>query len=292
MSNSTNHHYIPQYYIRGFASESDNLLYVYDKEYDKINPNNRKGPAGLFFEKDLNSIFIGQNEKFTLLEDELFKKIDDFLKHTIRGLRDFTDVTLFNDSDLHAKVDIIIIDFFWRNPSADYLFRRYYDNPKHRYDILESIFKNFMDFYSETSEDGGWEKVIRASMGHWTIKQYGDYINKHPFINKYYLRILDRSGFVIGDNPVLFKKFPSNLEDIFTSSYLFPTSKNRLYLKNIHPHSDFTRYSIWINALIIDQSKKYICSDDLSLLEDSVKKYKELKSYDTLQNVKTALFAS
>lgn len=133
--------------------------------------------------------------------------------------------------------------------------------------------------------------MIRAYMGDWTNKNHSAYIKDNPAINKYYLRTLETANFVIGDNPIVFNAFPDNMEQLYQSSYFFPVSSKKLYLKNVNPHLVLTHYPIWLNALIIEQSKKYICSNDLELLKRSIEKYKELKDYGTLQNIRDALFA-
>lgn len=105
---STNHHYIPRYYIKGFKTDTDNELFVYDKGFDTLDPKKKKGTAGLFFKPDLNTIALPDCEKFSLVEDELFKKIDDHLSKIIHKLRDNTITDQFDAIELHGYVDIIV----------------------------------------------------------------------------------------------------------------------------------------------------------------------------------------
>ncbi len=79
---SSRHHYIPQFLISGFAN-SDGLLYLYDKHKDKILKKPRP-PKSIFFENDRNTLDLSNTTKTSIIEDFLYKEIDDKTSKVIK----------------------------------------------------------------------------------------------------------------------------------------------------------------------------------------------------------------
>lgn len=57
MSTSHRHHYVPQFFTKGFADD-DGLLYIYDKEKDQT-LNQKKSPKSIFYKWDRNTVELG-----------------------------------------------------------------------------------------------------------------------------------------------------------------------------------------------------------------------------------------
>ena len=72
---SRKHHYLPRYYLKGFADEK-NSFFVYDKTNDNIF---KSSPNSIFFENNLNTVSIknGQTSDFLALQNPALVKLLD-----------------------------------------------------------------------------------------------------------------------------------------------------------------------------------------------------------------------
>ena len=64
MAISKRHHYIPQFYLKGFTNELGEY-YLFDKERNEIR---KSKPINSFFENKRNTAFV-KDEEFVVLED-------------------------------------------------------------------------------------------------------------------------------------------------------------------------------------------------------------------------------
>src|SRR4051812_37185254 len=79
---SSRHHYIPQFLINGFTNNKG-LLYVYDKQADKLLSKQRP-PKAIFFENDRNTVEIKATLKSSVIEDCLYAEIDNKTSKVIK----------------------------------------------------------------------------------------------------------------------------------------------------------------------------------------------------------------
>lgn len=83
MSNlSKKHHFVPQFYQRGFASE-DAELFGLKKKYGSIKKWNT---AQILYKKDLHTVTFGQNK--TLMIEEFYSGIEDQFCKYLKVLRE------------------------------------------------------------------------------------------------------------------------------------------------------------------------------------------------------------
>lgn len=263
--NSSRHHYIPQFLINGFVN-SNGLLYIYDKQKDKI-LHKQRPPKSIFYENDRNTLELDENTKTSIIEDLLYKEIDD---------RSSKVVKLYQTSEL-SKVDFniednstflfFLISLFWRIPKTDYAANNLIDRSEITTESGDpEILRN----------DPTFRKINRAGLFKHHIsemKNFGEkgtkWLNIHQNENPVY---------VIGDYPILFKKQPSLFSAFNDTDILVAVSSTRIYSSTIEPLNNFSeRNSFRYNACIIDQSVNYVACGDIKILEYSILLYKKLK---------------
>lgn len=277
-NNSSRHHYIPEFIIKGFTNQNGKV-YIYDKSTDEIK-SKAKSPRGIFFEWDRNTFDFGDN-KSTIIEDGTYGKIDNFGGEAINILRtiDLSKSDISIDS-IH-KLQIFILNLFWRIPSSDKLF-----------DIIYEILNSDTPVDLKSKE---WlKKHQRTYMFIQTLNKTIE--NLRNTKHDYKIVEFDKPIFILTDNPTLYKETPINFEDLDRSEYLFPISDKRGFIQflqysNKKKETKFeVKYSYWYNALAIEQSKRYSASGELNILYKSIEIYKYIKNNNQEKETKELLF--
>src|SRR5690606_32502588 len=123
---SSRHHYIPRFLLNGFTN-SDGLLYIYDKQKDEILKRPRP-PKSIFFENDRNTLELNSTTKSSIIEDSLYAEID---KKTSRVIKYYQKEELlkidFPDED-NSLLLFFLVTLFWRIPKTDYAANNLLDN--------------------------------------------------------------------------------------------------------------------------------------------------------------------
>ncbi len=276
---SIRHHYIPIFLIKEFSNK-DGLLYIYDKSKDKI-LDNLRSPKSIFFENERNTVKIDDAKKTSLIEDEFYKKLDDTSAKYIKCLQTSKIVPELLSDDNLAQLQFFIINLFWRLPLTDFAAK----------DLIKRAEINSIGIDpEELRKDEGWNKIQRMGLYKETIKQMTNSPTKRESI---YVKIaeFEEDIFVIGDYPLIFKNQLSKFTDLVEDDYFIALSSKRILSSSLKPLVKLTkRMSLNYNAAIIDQSKKYIASNNLNLLQVSVDFYKVLKEKHIHYFVKNRLF--
>lgn len=112
---SFNHHYIPQFYLRGFC-RSDGTFEVYDKRYGKFKKT-PQSPATVFFEKGKNTIkFRGQSTDHI---EKLYSGLESAFGLFSKMIRnDIGSETLLSLEGIRLLKQYIAIQF-WHLPRLD-----------------------------------------------------------------------------------------------------------------------------------------------------------------------------
>lgn len=265
--NSTRHHYIPQFLIEGFT-DSNGLLYVYDKKRNKI-LKNPKSPKSIFFERDRNTIDLPNNNQSSILEDVLYSKIDNDGSKIVKYYQE-TDLKLIEfNYDNTAQFLFFLITLFWRIPLTDYAVKDLIthadiDSKK----INPETLKNDKDFY-KTQRGGIILHTINEMIS--SGNSGSKFINVHQ---------MSKDILVLGDNPLLFRKTSHKFSEFGEIDFLFALTSRRIYSSTKESLGTLpTLNAFKYNAAIINQSIRYVCSSNLDTLEKSVKVYTEFCKY-------------
>ena len=275
---SKKHHYLPEFYIKGFTNTS-NHLYMYNKKKDIISKR-PLAPGGVFYEIDANTIeWMG--EKNTELEDVYYRQIDENFSKLINTFRIEKDInTLFTPNNKIA-ISLFFISLFWRIPITEQLavylvqnnelsFNRKTNNPYLA--ALEN--KNFKN-------DTSFLKIARAAMFFETVKQLSE---SHDELAYYRMIDFPQRTFLLGDFPMLYERVPSNFDDLYLLDYIFPISSTRIITRTrreLKPMSIDSQ--IPINLSIIHQSTTYVTSTDYNFLKNMIEYYHNLSVLGELE---------
>lgn len=278
-SNSARHHYIPKFLIKGFTN-SEGLLYIYDKKEDKIKDKLRS-PKSVFWEENRNSVTIKENESSSLIEDEFFKALDNQSSIFVKKFQeDQIDRTLLSDENL-GQFHFFLINLFWRVPLTDFASTDLIQRAEIKAQGIDpEILRNDKEFH----------KMKRIGLYQHTIDQFGEYpppaSNYHVLLSEF-----EDDLFVLGDNPIVFERTPKEFIDLRNLDHMIPVSSTRVYIHTIKGFEKMTRkLGFFLNAKIIDQSKNYVVSGNFELLQKSVELYREFKNKHLLFNIEQSLF--
>jgi len=283
---STKHHYIPQYYIDGFLAP-DGLLDIYDKQRDTIK-RERKGSGGVFFEPNRNSTDFGFEKPISLFE-EAYGTVDNLLPAAIKLLRS-DSVTVSSEIflELMANVSVFVIDLFWRNINTDQLFDNMYQNGK----MVITLSNGDVLSAEETNtikQIPGFKQLTRFQLFKPALQEA---LNQDPNGTTFGRLIhFPVEQICIGDMPFVFPFIPKNHTGLVQLPVIVPISKSKIYLRNIErtkPY-DFSD-TCMLNALIIEQSSKMICSANRTVLEGAIEYYRFAKENDCFEMYRHRLF--
>lgn len=285
-SYSIKHHYIPQFYIKGFTGD-DKLLNVYNKVEDRIEKR-RISPKSIFFEEFRNTVML-EDISISIIEDIFYSHIDSNMAKLINFISSNPHDEVLNDFRTEL-IHYFIIDLFWRNPITDDAFADLFRRSKikitnHQTGIEIRDFQKEMEYKLDPFN----MKSQRARMG---IETINNILKDKKVLNGFHkLWTFEDDNFVLGDNPFLFEKTPTTFSDLRGLSVFFPITSKIMFSFNKKTGLSFEANDGYIfNALIINQSNKYVCSPSFPLLEASVATYKKIKSDGFLAPCKNYLF--
>lgn len=276
-SHSHRHHYIPQFLTEGFVNERG-MLYVYDKKKDCILRNERP-PKSVFYEFDRNTITLKKGLTTSIIEDYLFSKIDNDASAIIRQYRDQNLKEIQFSIDDTAAILFFLINLFWRIPTTEFAAS----------DLLDRSDITSLGVDPEILRtDPAYRKILRTGFFKHHIDEMrqfgargGSVINIHS--NDYPI-------FLIGDNPIVFKRIPTEFSKFGESDFIFPLSVQRIYTSTQKPFVLTKQVSLLINAAIIDQAKFHVACFNKDVLEDSLNLYRQFKEKWMLYDLAKFLF--
>ncbi|MBC3788999.1 DUF4238 domain-containing protein [Spirosoma utsteinense] len=268
---SKKHHYLPEFYIKGFTNTS-NHLYVYNKRKDIISKR-PLAPGGIFYEIDANTIeWMG--EKNSELEDIHYRQIDDNFSKLITIFRFEEDVNSLFTPENKIALSLFFISLFWRIPVTERLAMHLIKN------TTLSFNRETNNPYLSAIENKGYKddpsflKVARAAMFFETVKQLSESSDELA----YYRKIdFPQRTLLLGDFPMLYEKLPMNFDDLYLLDYIFPISSTRIITRTRKELKPMTIDSqIPINLSIIHQSTTYVTSTNYDFLKCMVEYYQGL----------------
>jgi len=270
-ASSTNHHYIPKFFIDGFLNDKG-LLWCYDKLNDKIKKN-PQGSKGVFFEKNRNNIHI--NGAIHSFFEDAYKVSDDISPLAIKILRRETiDQQLFFELSHHFNV--FLNNLYWRNPNVDLLIN----------DILRSLPNSHFPFYNIAPSKMASQQ-LRLQIEPMILEKILSLLPQQS----YYIVSYPAATLCLGDMPLIFRQQPKGITELATLPLIAPVSGNRLFVRNISNNQfwDGTT-TLLFNAISIHYSSRMIVCADKDILEQSIRTYYNLKKENMLDYAMTRLF--
>jgi len=276
MTRSIKHHYIPQFFLKGFTG-SNGKFFIYDHKNGRI----KKGeyaPASHFFENDRNTLFHGDDSS-DLIEEHLSRKDTRFAKlfKKIQSERAPLDIPAAE----FVYLQWFIWDLYWRLPSNDGLFMQTY--------WKDRWFQNFWVVRNqETGQIVDDDRTKQLKLSDEFIRSnkstYAEYLfmlnDKLEIDNPYDWRFsYVESGFhVLSDNPVVL--LDNNQSNILNAQYVVPLSKEHYLIKTslqLSINRLPPEFTMLLDILQFKSSKKFsaclngdylLCIEKLSNLYD------------------------
>lgn len=274
---SWRHHYIQQFLIKGFLNDKNNV-FVYDKELDKIQTKERSTKS-ILFEENKNTIFFENGNSTSIIEDLLYKKKDDIFGKLIIELQnsELPNENLFNTQKI-SDFASFITDLFWRIPHTDEIAK----------EIIDEALKKKGN---EISEKDSFYKQYRSMLYQLTLKNPEKLKNKKVgFFTKIFE--IKNNILILGDNPIIYEKEPESYDDLFDLDYCVAISSNRMVMQSLKEVDFFCDSKVMdYNNLVIEQSKKYICSGNRVLLQSCIDYNKNVKKLDLENEFRKNIFA-
>ncbi len=252
---SSKHHYIPEFYIKGFCNDGG-TVYVYDKKIERISEKPRF-PGSVFYEKNRNTIVTGGNADSSL-EDEFFKHLDNDFAKTLITLRDLPNVDGLLTQEKALIMQSFYLNLFWRIPFSDTIFEDLFNRAVFTTNNGETIL--------DVKSDSNFRKIRRSTFAYELIRKWVDSKPSEGIPATLFDRI--NPVFLISDNPIIFKNTPKTTDQLFTSEYFLPISSSRMYctIKNQNLYFD-DKMAMAYNVLQIVQAREYVCASSLETLK-------------------------
>ncbi len=284
---STRHHYIPAFYSKGFTNSSG-FFYIYDKQTDHLSRKERS-PKSVFFENDRNTMNLGTET--SILEDKFYKELDDKCKVGIENLREKPNSIDLLNTDNKTDVDVFVLNLFWRMPKTDYAFDRFIREAEINFTTKDGSQVLDQEQEERLKNDESYKKFQRAFLPFKFLRSYLDATEKK---SRSYCQLYEKpdNWFLLGDYPMVFSKTPNTGDDLFEIDFYLPISSNRLYYTSCKKRKLEFEFDmvVRLNALIIDQSHRYVCGPDLAYLQRSIEYYKALRAQNILPEVHRKVF--
>ena len=278
MSISKRHHYIPQFYLRGFTN-SNETYFVFDKEKEEIRETK---PINSFFQNHRNTSIIG-DEKSVLLED-MYSHFDNITAPQLKIIQDATLENFTLEPEVLHRIKMFITQMYWRIPENDKELDKIIDNLSFKeagFDIKDKSGKSVAtkELQEKLKTEDIFRKMYRFFIPMMTYKKEyktTDFENWRVYFrgNKFQLT---------GDNPLVIENF----EDFgsLNKELIFPLSSNKIFLhtKRNKPTNLHSTFMLELDMIIMQQATRFVCCSDKFYLEYLIK---NLYSYSKHHDIK------
>src|SRR5665647_2470682 len=270
---SWRHHYIPQFYLRGFLN-TKNKFKIYDVgEKRFIKDGKDFSPESYFFEKDGNSI-ISDNGKDDFLET-FYSQSDSMISTLFDKIRNSNNNPGFGleDSDVPALQYFISV-LYWRNPKNFDKVRKLTSDRD-----LKSLGISLHNGKGETLGDIEFENKLKQDPNFIKAMKY--WIPNISYLSllgcKTPLRIQSfPKGLpsLCSDYPIIFRN--NDNPDVYRDDFIFPLTSDLLLIRANKINNISTDIKVEIDLIILKQALKYVsCTDQnyIYLLNEHLGKY-------------------
>lgn len=263
---SWRHHYIPEFYLRGFTNK-ENKFKIYDVQRKQLIRNGKDfSTESFFFEENGNTILTIKGEDDFI--EKGFAQIDNRIAGLFNKIRNSDSSTRFglSENDMPALQHFVSV-LFWRIPSNyDKIKKLIQEKELHELGLLiKSKLTNEIirdeQFESRIKNDPAFFKTLKVLLPYLTYKRLLDCDT--PLTIQTFPKELPS---ICSDNPLIFKK--SDLPDIYYDDFIFPlTNRHVLIRANKINEKAPSTIKIMIDQIILMQAQKYVSCTDLKYIE-------------------------
>lgn len=288
MQKSWRHHYLPQFYLKGFTNDSGKFK-IYDVEREVFLKNGKDfTPSSFFYEKNGNSLESPEIDSEYI--ESFYQQHETPAADTIRIINENTSDNKYGVTPLKmVELMYFISQVYYRLPHYKEATYRAFAELKYEKVGLQIVDKNTGTCITDKAQLGG-------IMGHPDMSKmtglaaptfmYQRFITN---TNKHLPRIIPRQNQtppIISDNPFLFED--EEKCDIYDNPFIFPLSSSRLLLNTPDYNGIWSNIEILVDCLIFKQAKKYVACPSKEYVEALDKYYNE--EIKTMGNLRKTLF--
>lgn len=222
MITTKRHHYLPQFYIKGFVN-SDNKIHVFDK-VEKCFKKHEFSTQQIFFEWNRNTLLInGEKDDFI---EKFYGKFENIIAPTYNKIKNQSYRINYNPKDIFNLLLLVSLTH-WRLPINDEEAKKFVMSTPSKKLFIKIINKETEkevreEFYEELKTRNGFIEMYKLSK---SFIDFGNLDMNKNFDNwKIYGAATDVQLHILGDNPIVFKQQPEN-KNILETELIFPLSK-------------------------------------------------------------------
>ena len=262
---SWRHHFIPQFYLKGFTSKNGTFK-IYDIQNRKFIKDGKEFyPESYFFEKNGNSVIVDDNKDDFI--EEVYKKVDNDIAGIFNRINNSSskDNYSLNDNDI-ALLQYFVGIMYWRIPTNYIEIRNIID--RKRLKELGLILKTKND---ESIDDFELENKLKSDTDFFKSMKWWFASISYPEIFKcetplHILTFSDKLPSICSDNPIIYIN-PDTFR-VYSDDFIFPINSKEIFIRGEKSKEFMNTVKIEIDLLIYKQAQKYVsCTDEKYLLD-------------------------
>ncbi len=280
---SIKHHYIPEYYTKGWT-DTEGLLYVYDKRSNRF-LGRRLSPAGLFYEREGNT--VQPNGRRNTIAEKAFTLVDTRYAPILERIR-AEGASVMGMNEVSATMLTLAVNQHFRVPANDGLYRQVYDQTGMV--VGDEAGSRNAEKEAQLKADETNRKASRAflpfSLLMATLKEH---LHEPLYLET---AILGKGYplFVLSDNPVVYPVRLTRAAEL-VKSFMFPVDCCKMYARHSTPATGKELLvSGGYNVLSIDQAIRWVCAPNETLLRAAVDYWLKVHNAGHLPALREALF--
>lgn len=220
---SWRHHYIPEYFIKGFI-KPETKVWLFDKSKGRI-ISKPQSPSSVFFEPELNNIYV-DGTKSSLLENSTYRNRDQKFHSFYKKVFEAPKSEALDHEEFAGMMSWLIADLSFRTlPLQRWAAEQTFEALKKPLpERLQRIVDNINTFgYSDVDKAKLLNGIAPAILLHTTnqVKMRNDYDVS--------LTDFDRPVFLLSDNPIIHEQEAKDFDDL-TRKFIFPLTSRRVCL--------------------------------------------------------------
>ncbi|WP_417941495.1 DUF4238 domain-containing protein [Flavobacterium sp. RS13.1] len=286
---STKHHYLPVFYLNGFADENQQL-FVYDKIKNEILE--KQNPSSKFYKNHLNN-FRQDGKVLFSFEEKMFTPSDTRVAPLFSRFKNILNYE-FSAVD---KVEILhfLSQLYWRSPETHEKYielikkegfsNKHFQVSKNGKQLKDEEIPEIINkILNDPETQKMFKHIIPLTNG--SIEESKKLFDKWKVIDL----TNDQARLITGDNPFLINNKDFRIDNIF-EELIFPLSKDKVLILSDESPDFFDSIALVnINILILHQSKRFIASENRNQLETVIGNYNHFKNLNLLDKMHSGTF--
>lgn len=263
---SKKHHYIPQFYLRGFTNNKGSY-YLFDKKTRKISC---ATPSNSFYEKDRNTGIVDgvKNDDMEKFYGYYENKAAPYFNQLTKA---FNDDELILNSKIIRTIKFFIICLHFRTPGSDYAIDKLIDNMSFKecgFDFIQAVAGSTIitpDIEEKLKKNNSFRKLYRLFIPFsLTQSEYWTYDLKNWKIHSHHNHYQ-----VTGDNPIILKHPIFSLQT--GKELILPISSNKTLINTSFSNTALGfEFSFYQDLIILHQSYRFVCCENKEYFEELI----------------------